>query len=160
MQFDICQHRALELFEQRSHLFVHLVRAANVSECSPAEPCRVAHEVRVRRRADSDREQPAAAEVRADEGEELLLVTDLAIGHEDDLADDAIVRRWIAKCRFEGRHHLRPAERNCAVEISLQIFRLRPDRDARFFHGVRRDAAVDPAVGTGVDLAVHERGLA
>ena len=67
--------------------------------------------MRVRSGADSHREEAAASEVRANEGEELRFIADLTVGHEDHLAHSRFVRRYVAKRSIERRHHLGPASR-------------------------------------------------
>ena len=92
---DRRHHRRVEFCEQLGHPFLHLLHVADVGERAAAEARGVAHEVRIGGGADADGEEAALAEARVDEGEKLLLVADLAVGHEDHLADRARGRGWM-----------------------------------------------------------------
>ena len=86
---DVGEHRVLELPEERPHLLRHLGRAADVGVGAAPELGGLGHEVPVRRRADADREQAAPPETLADVAKSWSSLPTQAVGHEDDLADDA-----------------------------------------------------------------------
>ncbi len=86
-QLDIYQCWRLDLFEQRCGFFIYLVDIADVGERTAAFLCRLAHEVGVWCRTDTDSKQAAVTELPVDDVEQFDLIIDIAIGDEYDLAE-------------------------------------------------------------------------
>ena len=69
------------------------------------------HQIGVRRGANADHEDARAASHRRDGFEQLLFVTDIAIGQEYDLTEiiGAAARIVVGQCCPHRRHHFRAA---------------------------------------------------
>ena len=105
---DVAERDVLELGEQGRHLLGDVGDVADVRVSAAAELRRLAHEIRVRRRADAHREQPRVAQALLDRCEQRRLGAHRAVGDEDDLTHVSRHRR-LRQGRVDGGADLRAA---------------------------------------------------
>ena len=117
---DVAERDVLELGEQGRHLLGDVGDVADVRVSAAAELRRLAHEIRVRRRADAHREQPCVAQALLDRCEQCRLGAHRAVGDEDDLTHVARHRR-LRQRRVDGGADLRAAVGLEAVDVGERL---------------------------------------
>jgi hypothetical protein len=104
--------RVLQLVEQRAHSLLDLVDRADMREGAAADLGCSRHQEGIGRRADADHVDARASPHGRDGVEQLLLVADLAIGQEHDLAQKILIAAAaVGERSRHRRHHLGTAAR-------------------------------------------------
>ena len=108
MQPDIRQHRAFKIGKKPAHLLVHFFGGADIGKGAASCARRAFHEVRIRRRTDPDREQPALAYSTADVIKECAFVAHGTVCDENDLTHPFAGRRAVQSKGQRRKHFCAP----------------------------------------------------